>query len=156
LLKSFLTVALAVSVLAGPVRAAEKEIVGKAVALDGATLRVTPDGAKKPVTVRISAVEAPEMSVWPWGPRARGTLDLFLRNYDSRVACTPKGQDELMLVGQCRMVADNREQELDVGAIMVRSGYAVENRAVGGGVYSKAEVDAWRNNLGVWAKFWAK
>ena len=39
---------------------------------------------------------------------------------------------------------------------MIRSGYAVEDRVISKGVYQDEEETAWRNNLGVWAKFWAR
>ncbi len=158
MLKHVIPVLIVFGLIAGPVSADAQtaEIEGTAVALDGATLGITPANGGKTITVRVWAIDAPDMNVWPWGPRSRGTLDLFLRNYENRVVCTPMGKDEMAVVGKCRMLAEDRDQELDIGEIMVRSGYAIENRAVGKGVYGRAETEAWRNNLGVWAKFWAK
>jgi endonuclease YncB( thermonuclease family) len=133
-----------------------QEIKGKAIALDGGTLLVTQNGGGKAVTVKIWGIDAPDMKIWPWGPRARGTLDLFLRSHERGVICERRGNAGNQIVGKCRMIADSGDNDLDVGKIMIRSGYAVEDRKIGKGAYQEAEETAWRNNLGVWTKFWAK
>jgi endonuclease YncB( thermonuclease family) len=133
-----------------------QEIKGKAIALDGGTLLVTQDGGGKAVTVKIWGLDAPEMKIWPWGPRARGTLDLFLRSHERGVVCERRENAGNQILAKCRLIPDSGGNDLDVGAIMIRSGYAVEDRVISKGVYQDEEETAWRNNLGVWAKFWAK
>ena len=133
-----------------------QDIKGKALALDGGMLLVTPDSGGTAVMVKLWGVDAPELAVWPWGPLSRGTLDLSLRSHEYRLLCEPRADSSSPVVGKCRLIADNADNDLDAGTIMIRSGYAVENRAVSKGFYQEEETSAWRNNLGVWAKFWAK
>ena len=133
-----------------------QDIKGTALALDGDTLLVTQESDGVAVTVKLWGIDAPDMMVWPWGPRSRGTLDLFLRSHEHQVICEQRGNAANAVIGKCRLIADSPDNDLDAGTIMIRSGYAVENRAVSKGAYQDEEASAWRNNLGVWAKFWAK
>ena len=128
------------------------EIKGKAIALDGSTLMVTQSGSGEAVTVKIWGIDAPDINIWPWGPRSRGTLDMFLRNHERGVVCEHRGNAGNQIVGKCRIIADIGGNDLDVGAIMIRSGYAIEDRGISKGAYREIELTAWRNNLGVWVK----
>ena len=64
---------------------AQDAIEGKALALDGDTILLTKtDGTE--VKIRLWAIDAPEMAVWPWGPLARGEMDILALTKDLKAA----------------------------------------------------------------------
>lgn len=128
--------------------AAQEAIEGTALALDGDTLLVTPEGGK-PVKVRLWAVDAPEMKVIPWGPFARVALDSWLKSSKGRVSCERRGRSHDRIVGLCLIPMPDGGR-VDLGERLIREGFAVEHRAFGGGFYQEAEFEAAMNAVGFW------
>ena len=135
--------ALVFALLAGAASAAEP-IKGKALALDGDTLLLTKaDGSK--VKIRLWAIDAPEMKVWPWGPRARAYLDSVIEANKFVVKCDPRGKSHDRIVALCRA-----QGIIDLGEMLIMEGLAVEHRGYGGGFYKLAETVARERKTGIW------
>ncbi len=143
--------ALALALLASSAGAQEL-IEGKALALDGDTLIVTQADGKE-ITVRLWAVDAPEMSVWPWGPRARAAIDGWLRLGNNEVQCEPKGQSYGRTVAYCTVESPSAfggKTRRDLGDDLIGWGLAVEWRSFGKGFYADSECFAIEERRGVW------
>jgi len=112
--------------------------------MDGDTVLLLPAGEREPVKFRIQGIDAPE-SCQPGGERSRDALiALVLRR---TVQVEPLGQDSYgRQLGRLRLDA------LDVGAEMVRSGWAWAYRyRTGRGPYAALQREAQRARRGVFA-----
>ncbi len=114
---------------------------------DGDTLRVEQGG--KRVTIRLACIDAPETAQAPYGMASRRLLQ-ELAPVGSTVQLVVQGRDRYG-----RTVADIRRNGQSVNLRMVRSGQAFAYRQYlakcDGGAYLKAEQEAERARLGVWA-----
>ena len=146
-MKRIILAALGFVLMAGTASAAEP-IKGKALALDGDTILLTKaDGTE--VKIRLWAVDAPEMKVWPWGQWARMQLDTIIDG--APLECKPKGESRERVVAQCfRLPTPHISRRIDVGHYLIRLGVAVEYRTFGKGVYAEAELKAQKAKMGVW------
>jgi endonuclease YncB( thermonuclease family) len=111
---------------------------------DGDTLWVRPDGQPDAVEIRIIDIDAPE-SCQAFGPQAKKALAARLL-YQPVVVHT-EGYDDYG-----RHLAQLKHRDQDVGAWLVREGYAwsgVFHRKRG--PYAALEDDARRAHLGLWA-----
>ena len=136
-------ITLAICLFAAP--AMGQDIVGKALALDGDTILVTPEGGKA-VKVRLWAVDAPEMKLWPWGPLSRKRLDRILKRGGDLVRCARKGKSYDRVVAVCTNEQSfygpgrpGKIRTVDIGGSMIAYGYAVEHRVFGRGFYADSE-----------------
>ncbi len=133
--------------------------MGGALALDGKTLFLNGNTA-----IRLWGVEAPEMSNWPWGPRARRQLDEILSS-SSRVLCESKGQRLNRIEARCwpmdgeiqatetgYVLSAALAEGRDIGAQLIGAGYAVEYRSLTGGYppYREREKIARDRKVGMW------
>lgn len=113
--------------LAGPAAAGEAEwIIGRAVALDGDTIRVFPEGGGEHIDVRLWGIDAPEMSdASGHGWVARAALDSILDFVDHQVGCRLIDTDRY---GRPVAVCGNPGKDDDIGMTMIFEGWAVEYR----------------------------
>lgn len=138
--------AFALALLASPV-AAQDVIAGKITrVIDGDTFVVR--AGNRDVHIRLWAVDAPELANWPWGPRAKFTMESLVNMLGPNMRCETKGKSHDRIVAQCFS-----EKGGDLGAWMIRSGTAVEYERFGKGVYSEAESIARKNRHGIWHDF---
>ena len=138
--------AFALALLASPV-AAQDAIEGKALrAIDGDTFIM--ETASGEIAIRLWAVDAPELSDWPWGPRSKFTLEALLARGGLKVRCERKGKSHERTVAQC-LTSDGR----DLGAMMIRAGNAIEYHRFGKGVYRNDEKQAQQERSGIWRDF---
>lgn len=103
--------------------------------------------------VRISGIDAPELhqnctdaagKQWPCGKEALKTLEHLLRAPD--LACTPRAIDRFgRSISECR-----NARIADVGAEMVRLGFAVSRNDRGEAPYADAEDEARAAKRGMW------
>ena len=97
--------------------------------------------------VRLDGFDAPER-----GRRCAGGVNAYQRASLTladaigrrTVICTPTGRDRERIVARCAVAGD------DLGALMVRSGWARDWPRYSGGRYAPAEQDARRALRGVW------
>jgi Micrococcal nuclease (thermonuclease) homologs len=124
------------------------EISGPAVVVDGDTLTV--DG----VHVRLWGIDAPEGtqacaradgSAWRCGDDAREALRRLV-DHNTPVVCAPVDQDKYG-----RTVARCAASGLDLGAAMVRAGWALDYRHYSHGAYAGEEAEAKAAGRGVWS-----
>ncbi|MCP9787204.1 thermonuclease family protein [Cyanobium sp. N5-Cardenillas] len=131
-----------VLLLAGPAAAATVVSVG-----DGDTLRVE-DGGKK-VTIRLACIDAPETAQAPYGMASRRLLQ-EIAPIGATVQLVMKDRDRYG-----RTVADILRNGQSLNLRMVRSGQAFAYRQYlakcDAAAYLKAEREAERARLGVWA-----
>lgn len=134
--------ALAFLALAFPAHAIE----GTARVIDGDTIAV---GGKR---IRLQGIDAPEArqkctrsgSMWRCGWAATAALRGFLGG--QRVQCTGQGRDRnKRLVAVCRVNGE------DIGAWMVRHGWALDYRRYSKGRYAAEEAEAKAARRGLWA-----
>ncbi len=129
-------------VLAGPAAAATVISVG-----DGDTLRVE-EGGKK-VTIRLACIDAPETAQAPYGMASRRLLQ-EMAPIGANVQLVIKDQDRYW-----RTVADIQRNGRSINLRMVRAGQAFAYRQYlakcDAAAYLKAEREAERASLGVWA-----
>ena len=143
-----------------PAQAAERgnRLEGQAVALDGDTLML--DGQR----IRLWGIDAPEMTVWPWGPWARGFIDDFVQA--GPVSCEVVGRHNKRLVATCSrpsLDGDDPEGRVDLGRMLLAYGYAVVYRrftADANGrlgevatAYDQAEREAKTLKQGIWKSY---
>lgn len=134
------------------------DVFGVAVPLDGDTLILSGDR-----TVRLFGIDAPEMSQWPLGARARGALDHLV--YGRRVECQQAGADRHgRILARCKTEA--QAGGVDLAQAMLKGGWAVVYRrytcvpqAVEGapcpgvaGDYDAAEREARLAQRGLWSR----
>lgn len=112
--------------------------------MDGDTVLLLPDGQREAVRFRIQGIDAPE-SCQSGGEQAREALmALVLRRH---VQFEPHGQDSYG-----RQLGRLRQGELDVGAQMVRSGWAwAWSHRTGRGPYAALQREAQRERRGLFA-----
>ena len=107
---------------------------------DGDTLRV--DGQRW----RLWGVDAPELeqtcSGQPCGEQARDALSDLVAGHV--VVCEARGRSYDRLVGVCSAGG------VDLGAAMVRQGWALDYRRFSGGTYNVLESAAKRETRGIW------
>lgn len=122
-------------------------VVGRASVVDGDTLEI--HGRR----IRLWGIDAPEGRqscddaqgvACACGRLIADRLDRHLR--DKPVACFEEDTDRYG-----RMIARCEINGVDVGAWLVRQGYAVRYARYAGGAYVSEEVAAKRESLGVWA-----
>jgi endonuclease YncB( thermonuclease family) len=158
--KLLITIFLSTMLAAGVPRAAGavEFTTGTAIAVTGDSVKVGSVG-HRPETLLLWGIEAPPMSAPDdIGLFARAALDDLLRRYGPNVKCTLDGID--------RRAAVCRAGNVDLGAAMLLTGWAVADRAtmltdVPGGdsertrrteTYLDAEAAARRGRKGRWAK----
>ena len=133
--------------------AAQPMFRGTAIALDGDTLLVTREDGSE-VTVGLWALDAPEMDVWPWGPRARAALDEWLALGEYAVICEPKGTSHGRIVARCIVdspsIISPDGTKRDLAADLIGWGLAVEQRTLGRGAYAGSECFAKQQRRGIW------
>jgi endonuclease YncB( thermonuclease family) len=126
---------------------AEPNLVGRASVIDGDTLEIHDR------RVRLWGVDAPESrqhcgdadgGVWRCGAAAANALDDRLR--DEVVRCFERDRDRYG-----RMVADCRMGDEDIGAWLVREGWALRYADYAGTAYLIEETATRRARRGVWA-----
>ncbi|MCP9796200.1 thermonuclease family protein [Cyanobium sp. Lug-B] len=129
-------------VLAGPAAAATVISVG-----DGDTLRVEDRGKK--ITIRLACIDAPETAQAPFGMASRRLLQ-ELAPIGAKVQLVIKDRDRYG-----RTVADIQRNGQSINMRMVRAGQAFAYRQYlakcDAAAYLKAEREAERASLGVWA-----
>jgi len=122
-------------------------IVGRASVIDGDTLEIHDQ------RIRLWGVDAPEGrqscdgadgAVYACGRLSANRLDQHLQ--DKTVACFEEDTDRYG-----RMVARCEIEGEDVGAWLVRQGYAVRYARYAGGAYVREEAAAKKEKAGVWA-----
>lgn len=145
-------VGLLLALAAGPALAFEKGdvIEGPATALDGDTLWM--NGTR----VRLWGIDAPEMSVWPYGAWARSGLDLIIEG--SVIACQVVAVDRHKRpVAICK----NKTKKRELGILMLEAGMVVVYRrftvepppglAELASVYDAGERSAQVHGRGIWS-----
>jgi len=153
-----LTVLAALLAVGAPLSAAAVEFVtGTAAALSGDTIKIGSPGHPTR-TLRLWGIEAPRMSdPEDVGLYARSALDDLLFQHGQNVTCTVDSFD--------RNAAVCRAGDTDLGAAMLRTGWAIADRTVlladvpGGDsertqraeTYRQAEAQARRERKGRWA-----
>ena len=112
--------------------------------MDGDTVLLVPDGEREPVRLRIQGIDAPE-SCQPGGDRARDALIAMVLRRTVRIELT--GQDSYG-----RQLGRLWVQEQDVGAEMVRAGWAwAYSFRTGRGPYAAQQREAERERRGLFA-----
>ncbi|WP_273688484.1 thermonuclease family protein [Ketogulonicigenium vulgare] len=135
-----------IAALAALPAAAQKNLTGTATVIDGDTIEI--HGTR----IRLHGIDAPEGrqtctrggEEWRCGPAAANFLSDFI---DRRtVACRHRDTDRYGRTVATCVVAGS-----DLGAVMVRQGYALAYRQYGGGIYDGQERAAERERRGIWA-----
>ncbi len=133
---------LAACLLAAPAMAMQTAWVSWV--MDGDTVLLVPDGEREPVKFRIQGIDAPE-SCQPGGDRARDALIGMVLRQTVRIELT--GQDSYG-----RQLGRLWVQEQDVGAEMVRAGWAwAYSFRTGRGPYVAQQREAERERRGLFA-----
>lgn len=142
-----LLLAAIVCLVGAAVAAAAPDFGGTATVVDGDTLVVGD------FHVRLWGIDAPEGrqdctradgSGWRCGDDAREALRRLVNH--NRVICTPVDQDKYG-----RTVARCAASGVDLGAAMVRAGWALDYRHYSHGAYAEEEADAKAAGRGVWS-----
>ncbi|MBL8697322.1 MAG: thermonuclease family protein [Alphaproteobacteria bacterium] len=127
---------------------AAREFAGPARVVDGDSLEI----AER--RVRLFGIDAPELAQlcgdrsrrdYACGERAREALETLVG--DAVLQCVTEGQDRFRRVlARCRT-----PDGVDIGAALVRAGWAVAYHGRDGRSYRTAESDAQRRRVGLWA-----
>lgn len=133
--------------------AAAQTITGQARVIDGDTIEVA--GTR----IRLFGIDAPEShqtcegtsGVYECGRDASAALAAILR--DRIVTCEPKDRDRYgRTVATCSVGEQDQNAYLvDIGAAMVRQGWAVVYRRYAKGAYEAEEAAAKAEKLGIWS-----
>lgn len=110
-------------------------IAGHATAIDGDTLKV------EDYRIRLAGIDAEEM-LEPNGPKARAALQFILNQNADLVDCQLDGNRSYD-----RYIATCTIKGVDIGIIMVSSGYALDCAKYSGGKYRSFEPPTARQKL---------